>query len=104
MEAKSVGTFPVILLKLATPPIPPQTKMNFEQNELKWVEMSANFRPQHFSGGGGGREGRRDKPKAEQNIVVRSRVLRSNYLEGFFHTAPSSFVLHIAVFHVLGTL
>ena len=32
MEVKSVGTFPVILLKLATPPLPPQTKLNLEQN------------------------------------------------------------------------
>ena len=32
MEVKSVGTFPVILLKLVTPPLPPQTKLNLEQN------------------------------------------------------------------------
>ena len=32
MEVKSVGTFPVILLKLATPPLSPQTKLNLEQN------------------------------------------------------------------------
>ena len=38
--------------------------------------------------------GRRDEPKAEQKIVVRSRVLRTNCLEGLFHTVPSSFVLH----------
>ena len=31
MEVKIVGTFPVILLKLATPPLPPQTKLNFAQ-------------------------------------------------------------------------
>ena len=37
--------------------------------------------------------GRRKEPKAEQNIVVRSRVLRNNCLEGLFHTVPSSFVL-----------
>ena len=29
---KSVGTFPVILVKLATSPLPPQTILNFEQN------------------------------------------------------------------------
>ena len=32
IEVKSVGTFPVILLKLATPPLPPQTKLNLDQN------------------------------------------------------------------------
>ena len=32
MEVKSFGTFPVILVKLATLPLPPQTKLNFEQN------------------------------------------------------------------------
>ena len=31
MEVKSVATFSVILVKLATPPLPPQTKLNFEQ-------------------------------------------------------------------------
>ena len=30
MKVKSVGTFPVILLKLATFPVPPQTKLNLE--------------------------------------------------------------------------
>ena len=43
MEVKSVGTFPVILLKLATPPLPPQTKLNLEQNGWNWVL----FWPQH---------------------------------------------------------
>ena len=37
---------------------------------------------------------RRDEPKAEQKIVLRSRVLRNNCLEGLFHTVPNSFVLH----------
>ena len=31
-EVKSVGTFPVITVKLVTPSLPPQTKLNFEQN------------------------------------------------------------------------
>ena len=42
----------------------------------------------------GGVGGLRDEPKAEHKIVVRSRVLCNNYLERFFHTVPSSFVLH----------
>ena len=34
MAVKSAGTFPVMLIKLVTPPPPPspQTKLNFEQN------------------------------------------------------------------------
>ena len=58
---------------------------------------SGCFWPQHCWGNGGsgaGGGGRRDEPKAEQKIVVRSRVLRNNCLEGLFHTVPSSFVLH----------
>ena len=31
MEVKSVATFSVVLVKLATSPLPPQTKLNFEQ-------------------------------------------------------------------------
>ena len=34
MEVKCAGTFPVILVKLVTPPLPPTTKLNFEQNFL----------------------------------------------------------------------
>ena len=45
-------------------------------------------------GGGGGRVGRRDEPKAEQKIVLRSRILRNYCLEGLFHKVPSSFALH----------
>ena len=67
MEVKSVGTFPVILLKLATPPLPPQTKLDLEQNGWKWVLFWATT----LLGEVGGR---RDEPKAEQKIVLRSRV------------------------------
>ena len=39
--------------------------------------------------------GRRDKPKAGQEIVIRSRVLCNNYLQFLlFHTVQSSIVLH----------
>ena len=78
MEVKSVGTFPVILLKLVTPPLPTQTKLNLEQNGWKWVLFSATTLLGEVGGG------RRYKPKAEQNIVLRSRVLRNNCLEGLF--------------------
>ena len=78
MEVKSVGTFPVILLKLVTPPLPPQTKLNLKQNGWKWVLFSATTLLGEVGGG------RRYKPKAEQKIVLRSRVLRNNCLEGLF--------------------
>ena len=84
-----MGTFPVILLKLAAPPLPPQTKLNFEQNGWKWVLFGHNF-----AGGSGGST---DEPKAEPKMVVRSRVLRNNYLEGLFHRFPSTFFLHCSV-------
>ena len=48
----------------------------------------------NFAGGSGGST---DAPKAEPKMVVRSRVLRNNYLEGLFHTFPSSFVLRCSV-------
>ena len=35
MEVKSVGAFLVVLLKLAASSLPPQTKLNFEQNGWK---------------------------------------------------------------------
>ena len=37
MEVKSLGTFPVIIVKLVTPPLPPKTKLNLEQNGWKLV-------------------------------------------------------------------
>ena len=41
---KSVGTFPVILVKLATSPLPPQTMLKFEQNGwiATWLEGVAD--------------------------------------------------------------
>ena len=89
MEVKSVATFSVVLVKLATSPLPPQTKLNFEQ----MGGMTA------FSGHNiaGGVEGRRDEPKEDKkNCHYRSRVLRNNHLEGLFHKVPNSliFVLH----------
>ena len=79
MEVKSVGTFPVILVKLVTPPLPPKTKLNFEQNFLGAKTLL----------GGGGRgsgevgyEGMNLEPI--KKIVVGSRVLSNNNLEGFF--------------------
>ena len=41
----------------------------------------------NFAGGSGGST---DEPKAEPKMVVRSKVLRNNYLEGLLHTFPSS--------------
>ena len=94
MEVKSVGTFPVIFLKLATPPLPLQTKLNLEQ---KWVKLSAFLATTLLGEVGRGGGGQRDEPKAAQKIVLRSRVLRNYCLEGLFHTVPSSFVLHCRI-------
>ena len=43
------------------------------------------FWPHHLLGREGGGEvgGRREKAKVDQKIVIRSRVLCNNYLEGF---------------------
>ena len=76
----------IISLNLATPPLPPQTKLNLEHNGWKWVLFLATT----LLGEVGGR---RNELKAEQNIVI-SRVLRNNCLEGLFHTVPSPFVFH----------
>ena len=43
------------------------------------------------------RGGRLDEPKAEQKILVRSRVLCNNYLERLFDTVPTSFVHHCRI-------
>ena len=75
------------ITKTSDPSLPPQTKLNLEQNGWKWVLFLATT----LLGEVGGR---RDEPKAEQKIVLRSRVLRNYCLEGLFHTVPSSFVLH----------
>ena len=72
MEVKSVGTFSVILVKVATSPVPPQTKLSF----FKWVEITAFLGAQYCLGGGGS-GGRRDEPKAVKKIVIKGRVLRA---------------------------
>ena len=95
MEVKSVGTFPLILLKLATPPLPPQTKLNLEQNGWNWVLFLAKtLLGEAGGGGGGGGEDDGMNPKPNIKIVLRSRILRNYCLEGLLHTVPSSFVLH----------
>ena len=50
----------------------------------KWVEKSA-FLAKTLPGGWGG--GRRDETKADQKIVIKSRVQCNNYLEWLFHTS-----------------
>ena len=79
MEVKSVGTFPVIWLKLATPPLPPQTKLDLEQNGWKWVLFWATT----LLGEVGGR---RDEPKAEQKIVLRVGSHITIAWKGFSHS------------------
>ena len=78
------------ITKTSDPSPPTPNKVEFG---AKWVRMSA-FLATTLLGEVGER---RDEPKAEQKIVLRSRVLRNNCLEGLFHTVPSSFVLHCRI-------
>ena len=83
MEVKSVATFSMILVKIATSSLPPQTKLDFE----KMGGMTAFF-GHNIAGGSGGRW---DEPKEDQKIVIKSRVLGNNHLEGLFHTESKFF-------------
>ena len=65
MEVKSVGTFPVILLKLATPPLPPQTKLNLEQNGWNWVLFLTTTL---LGEGGGGDNAMNPKPNKKMSL------------------------------------
>ena len=74
MEVKSVRTFSLLLVKVTTPPLPPCTKLNFEQmggNECFFVH---NIAAGGGGGGGGGVGRRRDEPKADPKNVIRSRT------------------------------
>ena len=75
------------ITKTNDPSPPTPNKVGFG---AKWVKMSA-FLATTLLGEVGRR---RDEPKAEQKIVLRSRVLRNNCFDGLFHTVPSSIVLH----------
>ena len=75
------------ITKTSDPSPPTPNKVEFG---AKWVRMSAFFATTLLGGVGE----RRDEPKAEQKIVLRSRVLRNYCLEALFHTVQSSFVLH----------
>ena len=59
MEVKSDRTFPVILVKLVTPPLPPQTKLIL--SNMGGIESF--FWPKHCRGGGGewGNDGKNPK-------------------------------------------
>ena len=71
MEVKSVGTFPVLLLKLATPSLPPQTKLDLEQNGSKWVLFLATTLLGEV-GGGGGDDGMNPKPHKKLSLGAES--------------------------------
>ena len=72
MEVKSVGTFPVLLLKLATPSLPPQTKLDLEQNGSKWVLFLATTLLGEVGGGGGGDDGMNPKPHKKLSLGAES--------------------------------
>ena len=86
MDIKSVGTFLVILVKLGPPPPTP----NNVKLWAKWVEMSP-FGVITLSGGSGGWM---DKSKADQRILVKSRVLWKITWKSLFHRVPSSLDIH----------
>ena len=75
------------ITKTSDPSPPTPNKVEFG---AKWVKLSA-FLGHNIARGSGGGGGQRDEPKAEQKIVLRSRVLQNYCLEGLFHTVPSSF-------------
>ena len=79
------------ITKTSDPSPPTPNKVEFG---AKWVKLSAFLGHNIARGSGGGGGGQRDEPKAEQKIVLRSRVLRNYCLEALFHTVQSSFVLH----------
>ena len=68
MEVKSVGTFPVILLKLATPPLPPQTKLNLEKNGWNWVLVFGH----NIARRSGGNDGMNPKPNKKLSLEAES--------------------------------
>ena len=92
MEVKSVGTFPLILLKLALAPPPPPPPPSHPKQSWIWSKMGENecFFCHNIARGGGGLGNDGMNPKPNKKIVLRSRVLRNNCLEGLFHTVPSS--------------
>ena len=80
---KSVGTFPVILVKLVTPPLPPQTKLILST-------MGGNecfFWPQHCwrEWGDDGMNPRQIENCHQEQSAICNRL---------FHTVPSSLVPH----------
>ena len=70
MGVKSVGTFPVILLKLATPSPPTPNKVEFG---AKWVKLST-FLATTLQGkvGGGGDDGMNPKPNKKLSLGTES--------------------------------
>ena len=77
MQVKNVGTLPVILLKLASPPFPPQTKLNLEQNGCNWVL----FWPQHCWGRWGD-DG--TNQKANEKLSLGAKTYGTIAGKGFF--------------------
>ena len=77
MQVKNVGTLPVILLKLATPPLPPQKKLNLEQNGCNWLL----FWPQHCKGRWGD-DG--TNPKPNENLSLGAESYGTIAGKGFF--------------------
>ena len=86
MEVKSVGTFPVILLKPATPPLPPHRKLNLEQKCFFW--------PQHCWGSGGDDE---MNPKPNKKLSLGAGPNVTIAWKGFFTQS------HVLLSSIVGT-
>ena len=100
MEVESVGTFPDKLVKLVTPPLSPQTKLNFEQNGWKWVLFLATTL---LGKGGGGEQGDKTmNPKPIKKLSWRAESYITITWKGFFFT-PSQVLLSSIVGHHLCT-
>ena len=91
MEVKSVGTFPDKLVKLVTPPLSPQTKLNFEQNGWKWVLFLATI----VLGGGDTMN-----PKPIKKLSWRAESYITITWKGFFFTQSQVLLSSIVAPHL----
>lgn len=91
-EAKNVGNFPVILVKLHCSELPPSTPNNIEF-WVKRLEMSP-FGGTTLLGGGGGVKDEGMKPKPIK-LSLWSRLLCNYYLYRFFHSASNTGILSL---------
>ena len=78
MVVESVGSFPVILVKIATSLLAPQIMLNF--SKMDGIKTFCGLNIFRVCVGGGGASGMNPKPIKKLSLAV----LRNNYLQGFF--------------------